>query len=117
MEEKTEDMTAGFEEIQYAANDFAFELDKPGGVTDLMLDFGNTTAESMDKAEKSVQDFMSAREELFFGFSPSRMNQTLFEQLVNQGVGELYYRTELNIANNFFGLTVDEMVAQSHRSK
>ena len=112
MEEKTEDMTAGFEEIQYAANDFAFELDKPGGVTDLMLDFGNTTAESMDKAEKSVQDFMSAREELFFGFSPSRMNQTLFEQLVNQGVGELYYRTELNIANNFFGLTVDEMVDQ-----
>ena len=40
------------------------------------------------------------------------MNQTLFEQLVNQGVGELYYRTELNIANNFFGLTIDEMVTQ-----
>ena len=77
-----------------------------------MMDFGNTTAESMDRAEKSVQSFMSAREELFFGFSPSRMNQTLFEQLVNQGVGELYYRTELNIANNFFGLTIDEMVTQ-----
>lgn len=112
MEEKTEDMTDGFADVQYAAQDFAFELDKPGGVTDLMLDFGNTTAESMDKAESAVKDFMSAREELFFGFSPSRMNQTLFEQLVNQGVGELYYRTELNIANNFFGLTVDEMVDQ-----
>lgn len=98
--------------IQAAASDFAFELDRPGGATDLMMDFGNTTAESMDKAEKSVTDFMSAREELFFGFSASRMNQTLFEQLVNQGVGELYYRTELNIANNFFGLTVDEMVDQ-----
>ena len=77
-----------------------------------MLDFGNTTSDSMNRAEKSVKDFMSAREELFYGFSPSRMNQTLFEQLVNQGVGELYYRTELNIANNFFGLTVDEMVTQ-----
>ena len=112
MQATTQDLALGFEDVQVAAGDFAFELDKPGGVTDLMLDFGNTTAESMDKAEKSVKDFMSAREELFFGFSPSRMNQTLFDQLVNQGVGELYYRTELNIANNFFGLTVDEMVTQ-----
>lgn len=112
MQESTADLVSGFEEIQYAAGDFAFELDKPGGATDVMMDFGNTTAESMDRAESSVKDFMSAREELFFGFSASRMNQTLFEQLVNQGVGELYYRTELNIANNFFGLTVDEMVQQ-----
>jgi hypothetical protein len=112
MQESTADLVGGFEDIQYAAGDFAFELDKPGGATDVMMDFGNTTAESMDRAESSVKDFMSAREELFFGFSASRMNQTLFEQLVNQGVGELYYRTELNIANNFFGLTVDEMVAQ-----
>lgn len=112
MQDTTEDLALGFEDVQVAAGDFAFELDKPGGVTDLMLDFGNTTEESMDRAEKSVQSFMSAREELFFGFSPSRMNQTLFDQLVNQGVGELYYRTELNIANNFFGLTVAEMVTQ-----
>jgi TP901 family phage tail tape measure protein len=112
MQDLTTDTVGGFEDIQMAASDFAFELDKPGGAADLMMDFGQTTAESMDKAEKSVKDFMSAREELFFGFSPSRMNQTLFEQLVNQGVGELYYRTEVNINNNFFGLTVDEMVAQ-----
>ena len=112
MQGLTTDTVTGFEDIQSAASDFAFELDKPGGASDLMMDFGQTTAESMDKAEKSVKDFMSAREELFFGFSPSRMNQTLFEQLVNQGVGELYYRTEVNINNNFFGLTVDEMVAQ-----
>ena len=112
MKKVTDDTITGFEDIQVAAGDFAFELDKPGGVTDLMLDFGNTTSDSMNRAEKSVKDFMSAREELFYGFSPSRMNQTLFEQLVNQGVGELYYRTELNIANNFFGLTVDEMVTQ-----
>jgi TP901 family phage tail tape measure protein len=112
MQETTEELTTTFDDVQQSAGDFAFELDKPGGVTDLMLDFGNTTQESMDRAEKSVQSFMSAREELFFGFSPSRMNQTLFDQLVNQGVGELYYRTELNIANNFFGLTIDEMVTQ-----
>ena len=112
MQATTEDLVTSFDDIQIAASDFAFELDKPGGATDLMLDFGNTTAESMDKAEKSVQDFMSAREELFFGFSPSRMNQTLFEELVNQGVGELYYRTEVTVNNNFFGLTVDEMVTQ-----
>ena len=112
MQDISADTIDGFEGIQHSAADFAFELDKPGGAADLMMDFGNTTAESMDKAESSVKDFMSAREELFFGFSASRMNQTLFEQLVNQGVGELYYRTELNIANNFFGLTVDEMVTQ-----
>lgn len=111
-EESTEVMIDGFREMEMATSDFAFELDKPGGASDLMMDFGNTTAEAMDKAESSVKDFMSAREELFFGFSPSRMNQTLFEQLVNQGVGELYYRTELNIANNFFGMTVDEVVEE-----
>lgn len=112
MQESTEDIAEGFEFAQSSAQNFAFELDKPGGVTDLMMDFGNTTEESMDKAEKSVQDFMSAREELFFGFSASRMNQTLFDQLVNQGVGELYYRTEVNVNNQFFGLTTDEMVTQ-----
>ena len=110
MQASTEDVVTGFENIQYAAEDFAFELDKPGGVTDLMLDFGNTTEESMDKAASSVNDFMTAREELFFGFSASRMNQTLFDQLVNQGVGELYYRTEVNVNNQFYGLTVNEMV-------
>tara|TARA_R110001592_G_scaffold16685_2_gene70875 strand:- start:12721 stop:15555 length:2835 start_codon:yes stop_codon:yes gene_type:complete len=110
MQDSTEGIVDGFENIQYAAEDFAFELDKPGGATDLMLDFGNTTEESMDKAESSVKSFMSAREELFFGFSASRMNQTLFDQLVNQGVGELYYRTEVNVNNQFFGLTVNEMV-------
>jgi len=112
MQMATDSVAMGFEDVQVAAGDFAFELDKPGGAADLMLDFGNTTAESMDKAESSVKSFMSAREELFFGFSASRMNQTLFEQLVNQGVGELYYRTEVNVNNNFYGLTVDEIVQQ-----
>ena len=110
MEESTEMIADGFEFAQSSANDFAFDLDKPGGAADLMLDFGNTTEESMDKAESAVKSFMSAREELFFGFSASRMNQTLFDQLVNQGVGELYYRTEVNVNNNFFGLTPEEMV-------
>ena len=110
--DSTVNIAEGFEFAQSSASDFAFELDKPGGAADLMMDFGNTTEESMDKAEKSIQDFMSAREELFFGFSASRMNQTLFDQLVNQGVGELYYRTEVNVNNQFFGLTTDEMVNQ-----
>ena len=110
MQESTEVIADGFEFAQTSASDFAFELDKPGGAADLMLDFGNTTEEAMDKAESSVKSFMSAREELFFGFSASRMNQTLFDQLVNQGVGELYYRTEVNVNNNFFGLTPEEMV-------
>ena len=112
MQNATDSVAMGFDDVQAAAGDFAFELDKPGGAADLMLDFGNTTAESMDKAESSVKSFMSAREELFFGFSASRMNQTLFEQLVNQGVGELYYRTEVNVNNNFFGMTVDEVVSE-----
>tara|TARA_R100000541_G_scaffold1884_3_gene6903 strand:- start:7402 stop:10233 length:2832 start_codon:yes stop_codon:yes gene_type:complete len=110
--DSTVSIAEGFDFAQNSASNFAFELDKPGGATDLMLDFGSTTEESMDKAEKSIQDFMSAREELFFGFSASRMNQTLFDQLVNQGVGELYYRTEVNVNNQFFGLTTDEMVNQ-----
>jgi alkanesulfonate monooxygenase SsuD/methylene tetrahydromethanopterin reductase-like flavin-dependent oxidoreductase (luciferase family) len=74
------------------------------------LDFAHTTEESMDKAKESVQDFANAREELFFGFSPSRMNQSLFQSLVNQGVGELYYRSEISIQNNFFGMTPEEAV-------
>ena len=110
MQDSTKDIADGFEFAQDATQNFAFELDKPGGAADLMLDFGKTTEESMDKAESAVKSFMSAREELFFGFDQSRMNQTLFDQLVNQGVGELYYRTEVNVNNQFFGLTPEEMV-------
>ena len=38
------------------------------------------------------------------------MKKSLFKELVNQGVGELYYRSEITVNNNFFGLTADEMV-------
>ena len=57
MQETTSELTTTFDDVQQSAGDFAFELDKPGGVNDLMMDFGNTTAESMDRAEKSVQVF------------------------------------------------------------
>ncbi len=112
MQDISQDTIQDFDGIQSAASGFAFELDKPGGATDIMMDFGRTTSESMDQASSSVKSFMNAREELFFGFSASKMDQTLFNQLVNQGVGELYYRSEVNLNNNFFGLTVDEMVQQ-----
>jgi TP901 family phage tail tape measure protein len=93
-------VSAGIDDLAYGAPEAA----------DLMLDFGDATAESMEKAEASMRDFASAREELFFGFSPTRMSQTLFDQLVNQGVGELYYRNEVSVNNNFYGLTLDEVV-------
>ena len=82
MQETTSGLTTTFDDVQQAAGDFAFELDKPGGVNDLMMDFGNTTAESMDRAEKSVQGLSCRQEKSYsLAFHQSRMNQTLFEQL------------------------------------
>lgn len=109
LDETTDSTIDYFTETSYGLDQIGSSMTEP---TELMLDFGKVTEDSMNQAADSVRDFMSAREELFFGFSPSRMSQTLFEQLVNQGVGELYYRNEVTLNNNFFGLTVDEMVSK-----
>jgi hypothetical protein len=103
----TDEYSTQVEEVQQATYDWGSAMYDAELST---LDFAHTTEESMDKAKESVQDFANAREELFFGFSPSRMNQSLFQSLVNQGVGELYYRSEISIQNNFFGMTPEEAV-------
>jgi TP901 family phage tail tape measure protein len=74
------------------------------------LDFNFEYTDSLQEATDATKEFADAREELFFGFKPSRMNQALFNDLVNQGVGELYYQTDINMTNNWYGMTTEEMV-------
>lgn len=111
LSDSTDQLASDLNGIQDEFSDFTFALDNPTtGAIPTMQAFGDATADSMNKAQSSVKDFMSARQELFYGFSASRMQQSLFKELVNQGVGELYYRSEITVNNNFFGLTADEMV-------
>jgi TP901 family phage tail tape measure protein len=107
MADTTAEAAEGIDAVQQSTFDWGTAMQGAEAAT---LDFGHTTVETMEKAKTSVKDFANAREELFFGFSPSKMNQSLFQTLVNQGVGELYYRSEISIQNNFFGMTPEEAV-------
>ena len=57
-----------------------------------------------------MEDFASARQELFYGGSRARLSQSMMRQVVNTGVENLYNHVELIQTNNFNGLTPDEMV-------
>ena len=67
-------------------------------------------SDSVDDATKSLMDFASARQELFYGGNRGRMNMSMMRQVVNTGVENLYNHVELIQTNNFNGLTPDEMV-------
>ena len=56
-----------------------------------------------------LYEFNNAREELFYGFSSSRVTGDLVKQVHQQGVETLINTTEVIMNNNFNGLTIPEV--------
>jgi len=76
--------------------------------------------ESQIDAEKNAQEvmlgdayaFANAREELFFGGNKAGFTGTLMKQVMQGGVENLLYKTEIVQTNVFNGMTLPEMVQQ-----
>lgn len=76
--------------------------------------------EAVVAAEKTAQEvmlgdaysFANAREELFFGGNKAGFTGTLMKQVMQGGVENLLYKTEIVQTNVFNGMTLPEMVEQ-----
>jgi len=66
----------------------------------------------LHEAITAIEGFSTAREELFWGGRQGNITGALYKQVVTQGVGTLYNKQEIIVANNFYGLTVDEIVEE-----
>jgi len=52
---------------------------------------------------QAIDDFASAREELFYGGRRGAMTGALYRQVIQQGVGVLYNKQEVIVSNQFHG--------------
>jgi hypothetical protein len=76
--------------------------------------------EAAIESEKSAQEvmlgdaysFANAREELFFGGNKAGFTGTLMKQVMQGGVENLLYKTEIVQTNVFNGMTLPEMIQQ-----
>ena len=91
-------------EFADALDMFAISADEAGTAID-----DNITG-TIDEAQQSLEGFNSALEEFFFGGQISLATGDLLKQVVNKGAENLIQNTELIMTNNFFGLTLPEMV-------
>ena len=91
-------------EFAEALDMFAISADEAGTAID-----DNITG-TIDEAQQSLEGFNSALEEFFFGGQISLATGDLLKQVVNKGAENLIQNTELIMTNNFFGLTLPEMV-------
>ena len=76
---------------------------------DLRESTGEIT-EQMSEAEASITGFSSALEEFYYGGQISMATGDLLKQVVQKGAENLIQNTELIMTNNFYGLTLPEMV-------
>ena len=91
--------------------EFASALEMFGFEAEIVGDTINTDITgSIDEAQESLEGFNSALEEFFFGGQISLATGDLLKQVVNKGAENLIQNTELIMTNNFFGLTLPEMV-------
>tara|TARA_R110002020_G_scaffold431442_1_gene641475 strand:+ start:2298 stop:5573 length:3276 start_codon:yes stop_codon:yes gene_type:complete len=72
----------------------------------------NIVTNTLSDATDTMYEFNNAREELFFGFSTSRVTGDLIRQVHQQGVETLIASTEVIMTNNFNGMTVPEVADQ-----
>lgn len=64
----------------------------------------------IDDATESLNEFSGAAEEFFYGGSASFATGDLLKQIVTKGAENLIQNTELLMTNNFYGLTLPQMV-------
>lgn len=67
-------------------------------------------ANQFDEMESSITGFSSALEEFYYGGQISMATGDLLKQVVQKGAENLIQNTELIMTNNFYGLTLPEMV-------
>ena len=67
-------------------------------------------ANQFDEMESSITGFSSALEEFYYGGKISMATGDLLKQVVQKGAENLIQNTELIMTNNFYGLTLPEMV-------
>ena len=80
---------------------------------DAILDVGEAGAEAgeginglnddIQNFVETVYDFSDARDELFFGGKYGNVTGSLYKNVVKQGVGVLYNKSEIIVSNNFHG--------------
>ena len=68
-------------------------------------------ADSLKNLTEDVYDFGNAKEELFFGGKYGNVTGSLYKQVVKQGVGVLYNKMDIVMANNFHGFFNEQEAA------
>jgi len=75
-----------------------------------VIDATEGLAETWDDATASLEDFSGAAEEFFYGGDITMATGDLLKQIVSKGAENLIQNTELLMTNNFYGLTLPQMV-------
>ena len=79
--------------------------------SDLATDNLEGLADSLKNLTEDVYDFGNAKEELFFGGKYGNVTGSLYKQVVKQGVGVLYNKMDIVMANNFHGFFNEQEAA------
>jgi hypothetical protein len=97
----------GFLNAESSVDDFVAIIN---ALPDEIRDDINAVSNSFDEMESSITGFSSALEEFYYGGQISMATGDLLKQVVQKGAENLIQNTELIMTNNFFGLTLPEMV-------
>jgi len=70
-----------------------------------------TITDDISNLTEEIYKFSGAKEELFFGGKYGNVTGALYRQVVQQGVGTLYHKSEVIMSNNFHGFFNEEEAA------
>jgi preprotein translocase subunit SecG len=97
----------GFLNAESTVDDFVAIIN---ALPDEIRDNTDEVTSQFDEMESSITGFSSALEEFYYGGQISMATGDLLKQVVQKGAENLIQNTELIMTNNFFGLTLPEMV-------
>jgi len=75
-------------------------------------DAAGTIITGIEDATTALDDFSSSQEEFFYGGDYELLKGDLVKQVINKGAENLLVNTEVNMTNNFHGLTIPEIVTR-----
>ena len=97
----------GFLNAESTIDDFVAIIN---ALPDEIRDNTDEVTSQFDEMESSITGFSSALEEFYYGGQISMATGDLLKQVVQKGAENLIQNTELIMTNNFYGLTLPEMV-------
>jgi hypothetical protein len=71
----------------------------------------DVVAGKISNLNDEMNEFNNARQELFFGGQYGNVTGSLYRQVVEQGVGTLYHKSEVIMSNNFHGFFNEQEAA------